>query len=554
MTEDPRYEEQSDLPLPDRDAAWQKMAALLDEEERRRPLLPIWFWRYAVPALLLVGAAVGGWRWLSGEKEGEGLAAKGEASPTGQTIQGKTASEEKEENVAKPSIQTTDEKTSADKEAVKAKTTSGDEKPPVMNSTPLGSSLPNASKPSYNKPVTATAAPPPFDRLRVTPTAQKSANKLKARPAKAGVTATARKPADDKFKVKPAAQRPADKLRVTSSAQRLGGEVKRRTQDATVPNTDFVQTKKRKAIRDETAVGKSTASDSNGIGLPVGNVPLQTDGKQPLVKQQTPSVDVKSNASDSTQQKAVAKPDSTHRNDTAALPVPLVVKEGKTKKAKAASQIIWSAGVGMQQSIALQSQPSATPDSMGRKRAFFDYFPSVYLKAERGRWAVQAEFQYGVPQPTAALSFSQKTTVYAASYVATETERLYLRRLYYHQLPVSLNYRLFPQLSVGIGGVYNIFQGAVVEREVSGKDVLGGDVDVRRQPEDIKGYRDSFFYKTTAGLLLQTDYHWKRLSLGLRYTQNLQPFIKYTQPNGAVADKANNALQAILRFRLWASK
>jgi hypothetical protein len=66
----------------------------------------------------------------------------------------------------------------------------------------------------------------------------------------------------------------------------------------------------------------------------------------------------------------------------------------------------------------------------------------------------------------------------------------------------------------------------------------------------VKGYNDSFLYNSTAGVLLQTDYHWKRVSFGLRYTRNLQPFIKYTKPDGAVLEEKNGVLQAVLRLRL----
>ena len=91
--------------------------------------------------------------------------------------------------------------------------------------------------------------------------------------------------------------------------------------------------------------------------------------------------------------------------------------------------------------------------------------------------------------------------------MVTSVERLVVQKLYYHQLPVSLNYDVLPQWSIGAGGVYNIFSGAVTQREVSNKYASTGIVDVSKQTEPVKGYTGCFFYKTTAGLLLQTDYH-----------------------------------------------
>jgi hypothetical protein len=105
--------------------------------------------------------------------------------------------------------------------------------------------------------------------------------------------------------------------------------------------------------------------------------------------------------------------------------------------------------------------------------------------------------------------------------------------------------------SVGAGMMYNLLAGAVTEQEIESKNVQLGTTTISRNLAPVKGYKDSFLYKTTAGILLQTDYHWKRFSLGLRFTQHLQPFIKYTSPDGVVMDEKNKVLQAILRFRLF---
>lgn len=214
---------------------------------------------------------------------------------------------------------------------------------------------------------------------------------------------------------------------------------------------------------------------------------------------------------------------------------------------------MWSAGVGLQQSIALYHQQSSMVDTIGQGQLFFDYFPSLYFKVQRDRWFAQAEFHYSVPQPVKQFSFSQKTR-YDATNLILNTERFIIQKMYYHQLPFSVNYFALPNLSIGVGGVYNILAGAVTQQELTSKNVQTGNETVSRNLAPVKGYKDSFLYKTTAGILLQTDYHWKRLSLGLRYTQNFQPFIKYTKPDGTILDEKTQALQAILRFRLWNSK
>ena len=62
MREEKKYldEEWGDLPLPDQEKAWQKMQHLLDEDNKRRPLLPVWLQRYGGFALVLIGLGVAG--------------------------------------------------------------------------------------------------------------------------------------------------------------------------------------------------------------------------------------------------------------------------------------------------------------------------------------------------------------------------------------------------------------------------------------------------------------------------------------------------------------
>ncbi|HYO22425.1 MAG TPA: hypothetical protein VER36_08455, partial [Flavisolibacter sp.] len=245
------------------------------------------------------------------------------------------------------------------------------------------------------------------------------------------------------------------------------------------------------------------------------------------------------------------KKDTAALKDTIAKKIaePMVSNEPKQGSQKKAA-FFFSAGVGMQRAIALNSQRSSDFNYKGRRSTVSDLLPSVYLRLQKGKWFAQAEFQYAAPQPVKQFSFSQKTRYDAAS-LNLNTERFTVQKLYYHQLPFSINYHLLENWSVGAGTVYSILAGAVTEQEVESKNLQTGVANVTRNVAPVQGYRDSFFYKTTAGILVQTDYHWKRFSLGLRFTQNLQPFIKYTKPDGTVLDEKNKVLQAMLRFRLF---
>lgn len=484
MNEEPLYNDAQDhdFPLPDPNKAWQKMEAMLDEDERRRRPLPWWAWRTASGVLFLVALAFGGWLWLrSGTKEENKTTAAVAAKQTPQT-------------------------TTSSKDA----TTVGTERTPTINerkasqrpsSSPDENNLANLKTSTANLPAAVQKSGEPQTTVALplkeghSPLRQRH----KKAPAQGAIASSA-------LPTKPAAQ----KVKPNDAAR-------------TKYNGDGIDAAQTEAVKT-----KDASADVNTAAI-------KKKDSLPLV--------------------VVTENNSANKKDSVKTLPATPAAETIEKKAapKKKPLVVWSAGIGLQQAIALQRQSSTASDSLGRKRPFFDYYPSVYVKVQRGKWAAQVEFQYGVPQPVAALPFNQKTT-YDAGAMTTTVERYTVQRLYYHQLPVSLSYFVLPQWSVGAGGVYNIFSGAVTQREVISKYAVTGAEVLSKNAAAIKGYTDSFFYKTTAGVLLQTDYQWKRFSLGLRYAQNLQPFIKYTSPDGNVMDKKSNSLQAVLRFRLWASR
>jgi hypothetical protein len=70
----------------------------------------------------------------------------------------------------------------------------------------------------------------------------------------------------------------------------------------------------------------------------------------------------------------------------------------------------------------------------------------------------------------------------------------------------------------------------------------------------VRQFTDSFLYKTQVHVLMQADYQWKKFSFGLRYTKDVQPYIRYTRPDGTVDEEKNQSLQLIVRYRLFTFK
>jgi hypothetical protein len=452
MKDEKAYQDEqwNDLPLPDADKAWQKMELLLDEDKKRRRLLPFWFWRYGGLALLLVGLAVGGWYWWQA----------GSTTDAG-----------------------------AQQESVKSRTaTSTPPSDPAASGQPKTSRSASTKENKPNHQTTIEALPQPQE----TPDLPAKQMGEKKEPNNIGLTA------------------------------KVGGRTKVKS---TASSAQIDRRKTNNRVAQQTSNVKQTPTSPELTGVP------------PKEKQ----------ASITAPKDSVAKKDTV--GTKAAEPVASAAPE-QNKKQKKKAAFEFSAGIGLQQAIPLKQQASSAFNYNGKRSKVADLIPSVYLRLQRGRWYAQAEFQYAVPQPVEHFSFSQKTT-YDATAFNVNVERFSIQKIYYHQLPFSVNYHVLPNWSIGAGAMYNMLAGAVTEQEVQSRNVQTGAEATTRNLAPIRGYKDSFLYKSTAGILVQTDYHWKRFSLGMRFTQDLQPFIKYTTPDGIVMDEKNRVLQAILRFRLF---
>jgi len=212
-----------------------------------------------------------------------------------------------------------------------------------------------------------------------------------------------------------------------------------------------------------------------------------------------------------------------------------------------------SAGLSLFQGIPIAGQQSGGGNYQGRSGLISDHLPALWVRAEKGRWMLQGEVRPQAPQFLPQYWYSQKV-IYDTAGHSTILERQRLRRAYYHQFPLTLSYRVWRGWSLGAGAQFNLLQNAVGERERVRTPLGGNAGTVMVHKEQIGGYRDSFLYRQNWSLLLHTEYQWKRWSAGLRYRRDLQPYLRYTRPEGTITDMRNEALDVFIRFRIWKSK
>jgi hypothetical protein len=308
----------------------------------------------------------------------------------------------------------------------------------------------------------------------------------------------------------------------------------------------FSKTKRSKRVA-KAKVSETNNSTRERFNRFADNLPAKATGNSETnLSDKTISADsslIISNQQNSTPQDSV-KPKS--------LPQP--VDSTIQKKTQPQKKLIVAAGLGLQQQIPIAGQTTVPYSYYGREGSLADYIPSIFIQLQnKHNWFVMGEFRFGAAQSVKEFSYNQNTRVDSSTMDVTMTT-MRLKKTYYHQLPLSFNYYLKPNLSVGLGGMYSRFYGAVTEKETDTWNTQTQTSTNFKEIIHIKHFTDSFLYKTQVHFLVQADYQWKRFSFGFRYTKDIQPYIKYTKPDGTVDEEKNQSLQLMVRYRMWPGK
>ncbi|MFM9908561.1 MAG: hypothetical protein ACKVOW_04395 [Chitinophagaceae bacterium] len=213
----------------------------------------------------------------------------------------------------------------------------------------------------------------------------------------------------------------------------------------------------------------------------------------------------------------------------------------------------FSGGLALNQQLPIAGQNFTTYSALGRKGNLADYIPSLYIRfSKKEKWFIQAEFRYGAPQYTKQFVYAQQFLKDTISNTTTITS-VQLKKTFYHQLPVSFNYYVLPNWSVGAGLTWNRFKGAVSEQQVLKRNLITLNDSLIRK-EIITDSGNSVFSRSFFQGMLETQYQWKKFTFGARYSFGLQPYIKFTLPGGRLQQEKNTAIQFFLRYQLWHSK
>jgi hypothetical protein len=240
----------------------------------------------------------------------------------------------------------------------------------------------------------------------------------------------------------------------------------------------------------------------------------------------------------------------TKQLDSSVKPNP----EKKEKKKK----LTYIVGIGEQQQLPINGQKATPYNALGRKGSLLDYIPSVYVRVKKEeKWFVQAEFKYGAPQYNKDNFLYQQKIVPDTGFNPTFTNitSYKLKKTYYHQLPITFNYYITPNWSVGAGVQWNKFFGALAEVDVNRKNNFTQvDSSISNFTTIDKKDSANLFKKTYFLGIVETQYQWKRFTIGAKYSFGLQPYITFTLPGGNQQKEKSNAVLIFVKYQLWQSK
>lgn len=228
-----------------------------------------------------------------------------------------------------------------------------------------------------------------------------------------------------------------------------------------------------------------------------------------------------------------------------------LAKPADSLKPKSANKKIrLSAGLAFYQQIPVDGQVSAAYNFNGNNTVLTGYIPALHLRMHFKKWFAEAGFRFAAPLWTNQQEYFRKT-VYLNTTKTVVTNSLQLKKIYYHQLPVSVNYQLNNQFSIGTGLSWNYLYSNVTERTTTTQNILTGTYTSETSIAATKRFTDSFFYSNHVNLMLQAEYRYKRFGFMLRYSKGLQPYMQFVNAAGEMQQLSQQSLEFIFNIRLW---
>ncbi|MFT3702884.1 MAG: hypothetical protein QM802_10960 [Agriterribacter sp.] len=211
----------------------------------------------------------------------------------------------------------------------------------------------------------------------------------------------------------------------------------------------------------------------------------------------------------------------------------------------------FAAGIAPYQNFAIASQQAYNYNSGGGRGVASDYIPAAYLQLHvTNRIYLMSEFQFNSPQATPNLLISEKN-INTPMNVAGCMEDVYLRKLYYFNLPVSFYYSPVKNFYLGSGIQFSSLNSglAYIEQRTLNNTLINS--------QTVKIKDDQLSSKIRGSewrYLFDANYYYDRFMFGFRYNQALNNYVSLRTSNNVPLTQARNqAFQFYIRYNIIVS-
>ena len=232
----------------------------------------------------------------------------------------------------------------------------------------------------------------------------------------------------------------------------------------------------------------------------------------------------------------IMQTDSTARNVKATKTAADSVKKATTEQSKKK----WAFAIGFNQYIPTGSQQYTGFNSRGNKNIIGDYIPVPQIRYYvNDNLYLQLEAAFNSPQYTPELLLSHPID-------SIQPNRfIFLKKMYYLRLPLSVHYSLLKNFYTGAGLQYAHLTNATGLYQVRGP----GSVSTLKNLKSDTLY--NLLHSNEWDVFADINYCWKDLNVGLRYNKAFGNFVDTTIPGIQHTKAANSSLQLYVRYIIW---
>ncbi|MEO8961669.1 MAG: hypothetical protein ABI325_07305 [Ginsengibacter sp.] len=214
--------------------------------------------------------------------------------------------------------------------------------------------------------------------------------------------------------------------------------------------------------------------------------------------------------------------------------------------------------VGFNQFFPVGHQKKIDFNSNGRSNSIGDYIPVPVARYYFHKWLyVQAEAQFNAPQYTKSLLASNSVSINSSGQGTSKS--VFIKKLFYFNLPLSVHYSPVKNLYFGAGIQYSMLTSGVALFENSKSPTLGTQALPANDPLLIsskignlkKAPAYSALRTNEFRFLFDVNYQWEPFTIGVRYNQAFTNFINVHISNNIITQARNSSLQLYLRFTIW---